>query len=147
MIINKTTLDGILFLVKYKAAHRLSAETLRRVLGDKIFDIGKLINDPKKPNDKEGQKPRRSEMKAAAANSQLFDYMMRADTAYDYITTGRTFLFLRVKEHESATAYCYLAVPNEDVNEDADEVDVSYSSISQVLCHAFLAFESRAQHQ
>ena len=53
MIINEITLDGILFLVKYKAAHKLSPETLRRVLGDKNFDIGKSINDPKKPNDKE----------------------------------------------------------------------------------------------
>ena len=82
-------------------------------------------------------------MKAAGAISWLFNYMTRAGTVHGYITTGRTFLFLRVKEHEPAAAYCHLAVPNED----ADEVDVSYTFISQVLCHAFLAFESRAQHQ
>ena len=78
-------------------------------------------------------------MEAAAAISQLFRYMMRSGTEYGYITTGQSFLFLQVKEKEPATAYYHLAVPNKDVN----EVDLSRTSISQVLCFSLLALELR----
>ena len=139
----ETTLREILFLIEYKAAHKLTAETLRRVLGKGDFDIKKLINTPKIKNDKDARELYRSEMEAAAAISQLFGYMVRAGTEYGYITTGKSFLFLRVKESEPATAYYHLAVPNEDVN----ELDLSRTSISQVLCFSLLALESRPRDQ
>ena len=143
----ETTLSDILFIIEYKAAHKLTAETLRRVLGNEDFDIGKLINNPKLPNDEEGKKLYRLEMEAAAAISQLFGYMVRAGTEYGYITTGLSFLFLRIKENEPTTAYYHLAIPNEDVNEGANEVDLSRTSISQVLCFSLLALESRPRDQ
>ena len=144
---DETTLRDILFLIEYKAAHKLTAETLRSVLGNKDFDIEKLINNPKKPNDEAGKKLHRSEMEAAAAISQLFGYMVQAGTEYGYITTGQLFLFLRVKENEPATAYYHLAVPNEDINEDANEADLSRTSISQALLFSLLALESRPRDQ
>lgn len=134
----KTTLRDILFLIEYKAAHKLTAETLRRVLGKGDFDIRKLINVAKYPTDDEGHDLYRSEMEAAAAISQLFGYMVRAGTEYGYITTGRSFLFLRVKEHEPATAYYHI-----DVNEEAIGCNLSCTSIGQVLCFSLLALKSR----
>ncbi|KAM0805753.1 hypothetical protein BDR22DRAFT_925720 [Usnea florida] len=139
----ETTLRDIVFLIEYKAAHEVTAETLRRVLGNGDFDIKKLINTPKVENDKAAREVYRSEMEAAAAISQLFGYMVQAGTEYGYITTGKSFLFLRVKENEPTTAYYHLAVPNEDVN----ELDLSRTSISQVLCFSLLALQSKPRDQ
>ena len=140
---SETTLRDILFLIEYKAAHKLTAETLRRVLGKGDFNIKKMINTPKVNNDEPARELYRSEMEAAAAISQLFGYMVQAGTEYGYITTGKSFLFLRVKENEPATVYYHLAVPNEDVN----EFELSRTSISQVLCFSLLALESKPRDQ
>ena len=143
MMSMETTLRDILFLLEYKAAHKLTAETLRRVLGKGDFDIRKLINTPKIENDKPARELYRSEIEAAAAISQIFRYMVRAGTKYGYITTGKLFLFLRVKENEPATAYYHLAITNDNVN----ELDLSRTSISQVLCFSLLALESKPRDQ
>ena len=140
---SETTLRDILFLIEYKATHKLTAETLRRVLGSGDFDIKKLINTPKVNNDEPARELYRSEMEAAAALSQLFGYMVQAGTEYGYITTGKSFLFLRIKEDEPTTAYYHLAVPNEDVN----EFDLSRTSISQVLGFSLLALQSKPRDQ
>lgn len=144
---NETTLGDISFLIEYKAAHKLTVATLQRVLGNNDFSIKDFINNPRKPDDEEGKKLHRSTLEVAAAISQLFGYMIQAGTEYGYITTGQSFLFLRVKESEPTTAYYHLAVPNEDVNEDADEAGPSLTSISQVLCFSLLARESRPRNQ
>lgn len=139
----ETTLRNILFLIEYKAAYKLIAETLRRVLGKGDFDIRKLINTPKTENDKPARELYRLEMEAAAAILQLFGYIVWAGTKYGYITTGTSFLFLRVNENEPVIAYYYLAIPKDNVN----ELDLSRTSISQVLCFSLLALEFKPRDQ
>lgn len=133
-----TKFNEILFLIEYKAAHKLTSATLQRVLNGQHFNIGELINSSRVPADEEGKQLHRSKIEAAAAISQLFSYMVQNGTEYGYITTGQSYLFLHVKENEPTSAYFHLAVPNEDVTDDS-----SKSAVSRVLCFSLLALDSK----
>ena len=78
----------------------------------------------------------------AAVLMQMFYYMIQCGLEYSYITTGETFVFLRVKEEDPTTLYYHVTVPKEEVDMHEDpQSRVLHTAVGQVLSFCLLAMK------
>ena len=84
----------------------------------------------------------------AAVTTKAFSYIVGCGTQYSYITTGKAFIFLRIKlDKKAKTLYYYLAKPSADINAQKQvslgtKDYVNRTAISQVLAFSLLALKS-----
>ena len=138
----------LLFIVEYKAPHKISKEILRAGLRE--MDIPKeVVNRSSYPTTDPHEKFQyNSDKLVAAVATQTYSYMLESGCEYGCIITGEAIVFLRIKEDDSNTLYYHLAEPNEEVYKvDGAGFEHPLTAIGQLLSFCILALQSRRRDQ
>ena len=138
---------NLLFIVEYKAAHKLSVEYLRAGLRPMNLweEVIQRTTTPTNPDEKSKCN---ADLLVGAAVTQTFGYMIEEGVEYGYLTNGQAFVFLRIREDDPTTLYYYLTEPNLD----ADILDDygfrhPHTAIGRVLSLCLMSFGSRRRDQ
>ena len=84
------------------------------------MSILEIIERDTIPTDLKERLEHNSDEVVAAVLTQTFHYMIQCGLEYSYITTGETFVFLRIKEEDPTTLYYHVTVPKEEVDMHED---------------------------
>lgn len=146
----KNTNDDLelLFVVEYKAPHKISKEILR--VGLREMDVrNEVIDLPSIPTTDPSKKfEYNADKLVAAVATQTYSYMLQSGCEYSCIITGEAIVFLWIKEDDSNTLYYHLAEPNEEVHaEDGSGFDPSLTAIGQLLSFCIMALTSSRRPQ
>lgn len=153
----------LLFVVDYKAPHKLGVDSLR--LGLRSMDIVKdVLAHTSRPGETEDcsrdgqrlQKKRRIEQSytkmtptekeefkyeadqaVAALMIQTFHHMLENGLSYSYVTTGQAYVFLHITAEDPTTFYYHLSTPDQH----REDIAMEDTAIGQVLGLALLAFK------
>ena len=145
---NTTEEMQLLFVIEYKAPHKISKEILRAGLRE--MDIPKeVINRSSFPTTDPSEKFQyNSDKLVAAVATQTYSYMLESGCEYGCIITGEAIVFLWIKEDDSNTLYYHLAEPNEEVHTaDGAGFEHPLTAIGQLLSFCILALQSRRRDQ
>ncbi|KAJ8129518.1 hypothetical protein O1611_g4113 [Lasiodiplodia mahajangana] len=123
-----------LFVIEYKAAHKLTVETLRLALNGStdstIFTnavrhynqkgrrITKSQDETKIQSTRNFPSPSTREAarnKTAQVLTQAFHYMVDCGLAYSYVTSGEGFIFLYIDQSDPTILYYHLALPKDNI--------------------------------
>jgi hypothetical protein len=130
-----------LFIVEYKPPHKLSVGDLLWGLREDM-SILEVIERDTIPTDLKERLEHNSDEVVAAVLTQTFHYMIQCGLEYSYITTGETFVFLRIKEEDPTTLYYHVTVPKEEVDMHEDpQSRVLHTAVGQVLSFCLLAMK------
>ncbi|KIH89842.1 hypothetical protein SPBR_00240 [Sporothrix brasiliensis 5110] len=146
------------FVVEYKAAHKLRGSTLKLALSsdsDTDTNAGTRTSDTRDPQGlfssairqhlrnkiDLGSKDRLDAEKATArVIAQAFHYMVEFGLCYSYVASGESMILLYFDAADVRTLYYHLAVPLDEVKSDA-VADVRRSAVSMVTTMALLALD------
>lgn len=138
------------FVYDYKAARKIAAESVKLAVSKEILflDVMLRVNSSKTQNDADGRGQERTEELIAMALTQVFDYMVRNEVTYGYVTAGESLLFLHVDQSDLQTLYCHVCLPGEDVGDQSDENwssnRVAYTAVAQLASFCLLTLLSDA---
>ena len=140
----KTSTGGVestVFVVEYKPPNKLTLATVRRgleALSSTTFD--QVINCARIPSKDYPDQlfEHQSRHLLTAVVTQTFSYMIHSGIQYSYITTGETFIFLRVPEDDPTVVLYHLAEPTSDVDGNPD-APLRNTAVSQVFAFTLLA--------
>lgn len=139
----------IAFVVEYKAAHKLQTHHLRQVLRQDLFaDVITRRASTRASADNDQASQDASDLLIAMVITQTYDYMIRLGLEYGYVTAGKSFLFLWVKEDEPSTLYYALVDPGGEAEDEDGEVKVFGTAVAQAASFSLLALrsETRPRH-
>ncbi|KAK7413196.1 hypothetical protein QQX98_007920 [Neonectria punicea] len=125
----------IAFPVEYKAAHKVPVEGLRQALRneDLFTRVISRNSSGRLSTDKEVRLQDKMEETVAKALTQIFHYMVRVDTAYGYLTTGTSLIFLWVRDDDPRVLYHYMLEPERDAEgDDGSRVVPFYTAVAQL---------------
>jgi hypothetical protein len=137
------------FAFDYKAAHKVSAESVKRAVGKVtlFMEVTQRICSDKVSNDA-ARKLEKAEEVIAMALTQVFDYMVRYEVAYGYVAAGKSLLLLHVDRADLQTLYCHACVPEEDVGGPADGNlagdNIMHTAVAQLASFFLLSLRSDA---
>jgi hypothetical protein len=126
------------FVYDYKAAHKIAAGSVKSAVSKEtlFLEVMLRVNSSKTQNDVEGRGQERTEELIAMALTQVFDYMVRNEVTYGYVTAGESLLFLHVDRSDLKTLYCHACLPGEDVGDPSDgdwaSNRVAYTAVAQL---------------
>lgn len=104
----------LLFIIEYKAPHKLAKEILR--VGLRTMDLPtEVIHRAMIPTDLQEKFSYNADRLVAAAITQLYSYMLESGVEYGCIVTGEAMVFLWIEENDSSCLHYHLAEPNEEV--------------------------------
>ena len=137
----------LLFIIEYKAPHKLTKEILR--VGLRAMDLPtEVIHRPTIPIDTYEKFSYNANKLVAAAMTQTYSYMLESGIEYSCIVTGEAIVFLWIKENDSNTLYFHLAEPNEEVSTDPGlGFQHPMTAIGQLLSFCLLSFRSERRNQ
>lgn len=135
----------LLFLVEYKPPHKVSKDNIQA--GFRPMDIDETLRMATIPTELEARLQDNADRLIAAIATQTFHYMIENGLEYSYITTGETFVFLRIKEDDPTTLYYHLAVPGDEINTPELDFPLSHTAIGQVISFCLMAFRSEQRNQ
>jgi len=144
------TEDGqmdLLFIIEYKAPHKLTKEVLRA--GLRTMDVPKeVIHRPTIPTDPYEKFIYNADRLVAAAATQTYSYMLESGTEYSCIITGEAMVFLWIDVDDSNTLFYHLAEPNEEVYA-GDGLGFTHplTAIGQLLSFCLIALRSGRRDQ
>ncbi|KAI1955166.1 hypothetical protein LOZ58_006831 [Ophidiomyces ophidiicola] len=143
--------ETLLFVIEYKAGHKLQREHLEKGLHPCNFweTVVQVPVIPKKDEETDKEKKRviyNAQQLSGAAITQTFDYMIREGVEYGYLTTGESFVFLRIKEDDPTTLYYHLSYPINDVVKGSG-FQFSCTAVSLVLALCLMALGSSKRDQ
>ncbi|KAI1933495.1 hypothetical protein LOZ66_006397 [Ophidiomyces ophidiicola] len=144
-------LETLLFVIEYKAGHKLQREHLEKGLHPCNFweTVMQVPVIPKKNEETDKEKKRaiyNTQQLSSAAITQTFNYMIREGIKYGYLTTGEFFVFLHIKENDPTTLYYHRSYPINDVVKGGG-FQSSCMAISSVLALCLMALESSKRDQ
>ncbi|GAB1319923.1 hypothetical protein MFIFM68171_10133 [Madurella fahalii] len=141
---------AIAFVVEYKGAHMLRVNRLHQSLEEDLFTkvVIKQRASTRISTETDQASRDASDLLTAMVLTQTFDYMIRLGLEYGYLTAGKSFLFLRVKEHEPSTLYYALVDPGEEAEAEDGELREFSTAVAQVASFSLLALrsETRSRH-
>nr|KMM68637.1 conserved hypothetical protein, variant [Coccidioides posadasii RMSCC 3488] len=105
--------ETLLFIIEYKAGHKLLPANLRAGLQPSNF-WEDVVQAHLIPTDQEEKLIYKAKQITGAAITQAFDYMIKEGVEYGYLTTGEVFTFLHIKEDDPTTLYYHLSEPKRD---------------------------------
>lgn len=137
----------LLFIIEYKASHKLTKEILR--VGLRIMDLPtEVIHRATVPTDLQEKLSYNADRLVAAAITQLYSYMLESGVEYGCIVTGEAMVFLWIEENDSNTLHYHLAEPNEEVYTGAGlGFQHPRTAISQLLSFCLLSLQSKRRSQ
>ncbi|KAI0429922.1 hypothetical protein F5Y09DRAFT_308896 [Xylaria sp. FL1042] len=108
-----------LFVIEYKAAHKLTPETLRIALdgsSDTTIFANAVRNYIRKGRRSPSASPREAARnRTAQVLTQAFHYMVNCGLAYSYVTSGEGTVFLYMDQSDPTVLYYYLALPKDEI--------------------------------
>ncbi|KAK7415899.1 hypothetical protein QQZ08_012211 [Neonectria magnoliae] len=141
------TVRTMVYVVEYKAPHKLTAPHLR--VGLRPMDIYKeVVNRKTIPTsaDPDALFQYHAERLTAAAITQTYHYMIEGGLDYGLLTTGETIVFLKVNWEEPETLYYHLAEPGPEALAHPDHVQLC-AAVGQYLAFSLMALgPERRQH-
>lgn len=137
----------LLFIIEYKAPHKLTKEILR--VGLRAMDLPtKVIHRATIPADLHERFSYNADRLVAAATTQVCSYMLESGVEYSCVMTGEAMVFLWIGENDSNTLYYHLTEPNEEVHTNAGlGFQHPLTAISQLLSFCLLSFQSKRRSQ
>jgi hypothetical protein len=137
---DKNTLS---YLIEYKPAHKLPETGLEK--GLRAMNVHQeVVQQYRIPTDKERRQQYDADKKVAFAVTQTLDYMIKSGLEYSYLSTGKAFIFLWVKDADDPTTVFYhlIAANGERHTADDPKTNIFHTAIGQVLSFSLLAFLS-----
>ena len=137
----------LLFIIEYKAPHKLTKEILRA--GLRVMDVPKdVINRPTIPTDPQEKFGYNADRLVAAAVTQTYSYMLESGVEYSCIVTGEALVFLRIKADDANTLYYHLAEPKEEAS-TGDGLGFKHplTAIAQLLSFCVMALQSERRNE
>ena len=139
---NKNERTELLFVIEYKAPHKLSKEILRAGLRT-MNVLNEVVNRSTIPTDPVKKFEYNADKLVAAVATQTYSYMLKSGSEYSCIITGEAIVFLWIKEDDSNTLYYHLAEPNEEVRAaEGDDFEHPLTAIGQLLSFCVMALQS-----
>lgn len=137
----------LMLIVEYKPPHKYSLESLQA--GFREMNIKEKVVDRFRIPDKKAYEyfQWRADYISASVAAQTFHYMIENGLEYGYITTGETFVFLRVKSNDPQTLYYHVSVPKIEVNNESQTFELDRTSIGQVVSFILMASQSAPKGQ
>ena len=144
---NENDQMDLLFIVEYKAPHKLTKEVLRA--GLRAMDVPEdVIHRPTIPTDPYEKFNYNADKLVAAAATQTYSYMLESGTEYSCIITGEAMVFLWIQADDSNTLYYHLAEPNEEVHTgDGFGFKHPLTAIGQLLSFCLMALRSKRRSE
>jgi hypothetical protein len=134
------------FVIEYKAAHKVPVEDLRRALRKETLCTEAVKRTRSSKTSLDGED--KADQLVARITTQTFDYMIDWDLEYSYFTTGKSLVFLRIKDDDPKTVYYYMIAPSEDVEgEDESQLDIFSTAVAQVASFCLMALQSTRRNQ
>ena len=137
----------LLFVIEYKAPHKLTKEMLR--VGLRVMDLpAEVIHRSTIPTDPQEKFSYNADRLVGAAVTQTYSYMLDSGLEYSCIVTGDAIVFLWIKEDESSNLYYHLAEPNEQVHTEGGlGFPHPLTAVGQLLSFCLLSFQSHRRNQ
>jgi len=137
---NPASEELMAFCFDYKAAHRLLAEDLERVLKSEalFLNVVRRINSNKTSTDEDEKLEQLAETRAAMALVQVFHYMIVRGLQYGYVTAGKTFVLLHIDPQDTQTLYYHLCV----AKDRPVTVAAGETPMSKLISFSLLSFQS-----
>ena len=137
----------LLFIIEYKAPHKLTKEILR--VGLRAMDLPtEVIYRATIPTDPQEKFSYNADKVVAAALTQTYSYMLESGIEYSCIITGEAMVFLWIEENDPNTLHYHLAEPNEEVSAGIElGFQHPLTAISQLLSFCLLSFQSKRRSQ
>ena len=139
----------LLYIIEYKAAHKLSDAFLRAGLRSMNM-LKEVVHKVKISTDPEEKLLENSKYLSCAAITQTFDYMIKGGLEYGCLTNGRMKVMLRVPEDDPSTLHYCLVEPSKDAEPDADDdlgFRFPYTAVGYQLGLTLLACQSGQRSQ
>ena len=144
---NDKDLMDLLFVIEYKAPHKLTKEVLRA--GLRIMNIPEeVIHRPTIPTDPFEKFNYNADKLVAAAVTQTYSYMLESGAEYSCIITGEAIVFLWIEADDPNTLYYHLAEPKEEVH-TGDGLGFKHplTAIGQLLSFCLMALRSERRSE
>ncbi|KAK4132835.1 hypothetical protein BT67DRAFT_443530 [Trichocladium antarcticum] len=127
-----------LFVIEYKAAHKVDNEALRNVLRSTRAET--LMEDSiRSINGKRiSKEPPANEVDIAKILTQAFDYMVDYGLQYGYVSTGLSLVFLFLDPTEPTTVYYHLEQPKTDVM-STDRAGLKHTAVALIMTFVHLS--------
>ncbi|KAF7594887.1 hypothetical protein BBP40_007921 [Aspergillus hancockii] len=141
---------SLLYVIEYKAAHKLPDSFLRSGLQDMNMWEDVVQQQASIPLDTDEKLLYDSLYLSCAALTQTFDYMMKGGCKYSTLTNGRLKVILRILEEDPETLYYCVVEPGRDAEPNYDDpfgFRYPYTAISYQLCLTLMALQSPPRSQ
>ena len=137
----------LLFIIEYKAPHKLTKEILR--VGLRTMDLPtEVIHRATIPTNPQEKFSYNADRLVAAAITQTYSYMLESGIEYSCVITGEAMVFLWIKEDDSKTLYYHLAEPTEEVyTTEGVGFQHPLTAVSQLLSFCLLSLQSKRRSQ
>lgn len=142
-----------IFVIEYKAAHKLRASMIQTALsnasddGGLFADVIDALGSGKISVDEEVRYVEDAKRNTAQVLAQAFHYMIEFGLCYCYIASGEALLLLCIQPDDPRTLYYHLAVPNEDVGPAEGPQDLKNTPVALVSTLVLLALDAPVQMQ
>ncbi|PGH33222.1 hypothetical protein GX50_03984 [[Emmonsia] crescens] len=139
--------NSLSYLIEYKPPHKLPKWDLENGLRPMNLDR-EVVREYRIPIDTVKRKRYHADKKVGSVITQTFDYMIKSGLEYSYISTGKSFIFLRVDEADPTTVFYRLITPDEKKHVATDpKRNAFHTALGQVLSFSLLAFMSTRRGQ
>lgn len=142
--------ESLLYVIEYKAAHKLTPQNLR--IGLKVSNFWEeVVQEPEIPTNRDEKLVYNAKKVTGAALTQTFDYMIKEGVEYGCLTTGESIVLLRIKKNDPSTLYYHLSEPSLDVESRKGHgfpsSATAASAVASILGLCFLALDSPQRDQ
>lgn len=135
--------NRLLFIIEYKAAHKLTTRFLRA--GLRPMNLWQeVVQQATYPTDDEEKHQYNAERLTGIAVTQAYSYMIHEGLPYACLTTGPCIVFLHVKEAQPQVLYYFLAEPNSDVRSivSGDPWAIPMTAVGRLLSLCLMSLSS-----
>lgn len=144
---NENDQIDLLFIIEYKAPHKLTKEVLRVEL--RVMNVPEeVIHRPTIPTDPFEKFNYNADKLVAAAVTQTYSYMLESGAEYSCIITGEAMVSLWIEADDPNSLYYHLAEPKEEVH-TGDGLGFKHplTAIGQLLSFCLMALRSERRNE
>ncbi len=139
------------FVIEYKAAHKVDNDALRRVLRTDPDD--RLVENCVRSLDghRVSRNPSSAEIDVVKIITQAYGYMVDYGLQYGYISSGLSFIFLHLDPSDPLSVYYHLEQPKTDLRgadlTAADHAPLRRTAVALILSFVIMSLEGKCMTQ